>query len=451
MTKDNNVKAPLLSQQEDHDIWTSSSSSSHSFQLEETDINLQELENSQHYVAYSIEEEKQLVHKLDCRLLIFAMLGNLIKTMDNTNLSNAYISGMEEDLNIQGKQYNWMTVLFMIGYLIMQIPSNMILSRFRPSRYLPLLELIWCILTLSMACVQSVNAIYLLRFLLGAFEAGFYPGIVFLIGTWYSGKELGKRNAWITIFGSLGSALSGLIQAALLKFADGALGISGWRWLFLFDGLITFLLAYFGYKYLPDYPSTTHWLNSKEKEIAIMRLNREGRETKQNTWKSRHIFQSLVFDKYIYFLVFGWTMLHLSMGGAHVLGVIAKRVGYDAITANLFTSPDMAISMLAGLGNGYLSDYFQTRIGCIIPPLSISVIGFSLLAAFIQPFGIFYFAYIIMHAGLAATAPVAMTWASEIMQESIELRALAIAIMNTTSSSMYTWAPLVLWPVTGNI
>ena len=109
----------------------------------------------------------------------------------------------------------------------MQIPSNMILSRFRPSRYLPLLEIIWCILTLSMACVQSVNAVYLLRFLLGAFEAGFYPGIVFLIGTWYSVKELGKRNAWITIFGSLGSALSGLIQAALLKIADGALGISG--------------------------------------------------------------------------------------------------------------------------------------------------------------------------------------------------------------------------------
>ena len=94
MTKDSNVEAPLLSQQEDNDIWTSQlSSSSQSFRLEEEeedddddDITLQqELENSRNY-AYSIEEEKQLVRKLDRRLLVFAMLGNLIKTMDNTNL-----------------------------------------------------------------------------------------------------------------------------------------------------------------------------------------------------------------------------------------------------------------------------------------------------------------------------------------------------------------------------
>ncbi|KAI9265000.1 major facilitator superfamily domain-containing protein [Phascolomyces articulosus] len=458
MAKDHDGEVPLLShtnqQQEDDNTvralrLSSSSSDTLTDENEQDDIELHhELEHSRHY-TYSIEEEKALVRRLDRRLLVFAMFGNLIKTMDNTNISNAYISGMEEDLNIQGKQYNWMTVLFWAGYLLMQIPSNIILSRFRPSCYLPFLEIIWCILTLSMACVQSVTAVYCIRFLLGAFEAGFYPGIVFLVGTWYSHKELGKRNAWITIFGSLGGALSGVIQAILLKLADGFLGISGWRWLFVFDGLITFFLAYFGYKYLPDYPSTTSWLSPKEKDLAVLRLDKEGRETKQsNTLKTRQLLHSLLFNKYIYFLVLGWTLLFLAVGGAHVLGIIAKKVGYDAITANLFTSPDMVISMLAGLGNGYLSDYFRTRIWCLIAPLSLSVLGFSLLAAFVQPFGVFYFAYIIMHAGLSATSPVAMTWASEIMQESVELRALAIAIMNSSSSSMYTWAPLVLWPVT---
>ena len=109
----------------------------------------------------------------------------------------------------------------------MQIPSNMLLSKLRPSVYLPALELIWCILTLSMACVQSVNHIYVIRVLLGLFEAGFYPGIVFLIGTWYTKRELGKRMAMLTICGSLGNGISGVIQAAMLKTMDGYLGISG--------------------------------------------------------------------------------------------------------------------------------------------------------------------------------------------------------------------------------
>ncbi|KAI8140101.1 major facilitator superfamily domain-containing protein [Fennellomyces sp. T-0311] len=429
-------------------VWTARLSESSSFHSDDDALQHEPEPSRQMDNAFSDADEKALVRRLDRRLLVFAMLGNLIKTMDNTNISNAYISGMEEALDMQGLQYNWITVLFMIGYLTMQIPSNMFLSKFRPSRYLPFLEIVWCILTLGMACVKSVTGVYVLRFLLGVFEAGFYPGIVFLIGTWYSRRELGKRNAWITIFGSLGSALSGLIQAALLKVADGALGISGWRWLFVFDGVITFFLAFFGYKYLPDYPSTTIWLSPRERELATLRLNREGRESKQGTWKTTQVLRKLLVNKYIYFLVLGWTMLYLAIGGAHVLGIIAKKVGYDAISANLFTSPDMVISMLAGLGNGYLSDYFRTRIWCIVPAMALSVVGFSMLAAFVQPFGVFYVAYIAMHAGLSATAPVAMTWASEIMQENIELRAMAIAIMNTSSSAQYTWAPLVLWAVT---
>lgn len=110
----------------------------------------------------------------------------------------------------------------------MQIPSNMLLSRLRPSLYLPMMEIAWGVLTLGMACVPSIHMAYILRFFLGAFEAGFYPGIVFLVGTWYSRKELGKRNAWITMCGSLGGALTGLMQAGLLKWFDGTLGISGY-------------------------------------------------------------------------------------------------------------------------------------------------------------------------------------------------------------------------------
>lgn len=169
----------------------------------------------------------------------------------------------------------------------MQIPSNILLSKLRPSRYLPLLEVIWCIITFSMACVRSVYAVYCLRLMLGLAEAGFLPGIMFLIGTWYTKKEMGKRAALITIFGSLGAGLSGLVQAVLLKTVDGVLGISGfvneenishfrfqllnltgllahsWRWMFVVDATFTLALAIFGYKNMPDYPHNTRWLSEK--------------------------------------------------------------------------------------------------------------------------------------------------------------------------------------------
>lgn len=225
-------------------------------------------------IAINKHDEAALVSRLDKRLLCFAMLGNLVKTMDSTNINSAFISGMEQDLDMHGVDYNWLTVLFMIGYLLMQIPSNMLLSRLRPSLYLPMMEIAWGILTLGMAFVPSVHMAYILRFFLGAFEAGFYPGIVFLVGSWYSRKELGKRNAWITMCGSLGGALTGLVQAGLLKWFDGFLGISGWRWLFVLDAALTFLLAVYGYKYLPDYPAT-HYGSVKRNALWLLNVYKE--------------------------------------------------------------------------------------------------------------------------------------------------------------------------------
>ncbi|RUS22361.1 major facilitator superfamily domain-containing protein [Endogone sp. FLAS-F59071] len=150
------------------------------------------------------EKERQLVRRLDRRLLVFAMLGYFLKVLDSSNLGSAYISGMEEELQVKGIEYNWMGVFFTLGKPTMQIPSNAILSRVRPSQYLPCLELLWCVLTFSMAGVRNVNDVYVIRVLLGLAEAGFYPGTVFLIGSWYTKAELGKRSSLFIMSGSLG-------------------------------------------------------------------------------------------------------------------------------------------------------------------------------------------------------------------------------------------------------
>ncbi|KAI9494711.1 major facilitator superfamily domain-containing protein [Zychaea mexicana] len=408
------------------------------------------------------KHEKRLIQRLDKRLLGFAMLGNMVKALDNSNLGSAFISGMEEELHITGLQYNWMSVIFMAGYLVMQIPSNMLLSRLRPSIYLPSLELIWCVLTLAMACVQSVNGVYVIRVLLGLAEAGFYPGIVFLIGTWYSKRELGKRMALLTICGALGTGSSGVIQAVMLTTMDGKLGISGWRWMFVFDACITAVLAWFGRQYLPDYPHNTSWLSNKERDIAIRRMGDDTSNKLHDSGllvvpatgpHSKHESTSasvrkLLRNKYLYLFVLGWASLQLSLGAAHVLGIMAKKLGYDAVTANLLTTPDMLITMTAGLCNGFISDRMRTRFWCIVCPALLAFFGLGMLSSFVQPFGLLYASYICTHVGLGSITSIMMTWASETISRDIGVRALAIATMNTSASIMWLWSPLVLWPVT---
>ncbi|KAG2211868.1 hypothetical protein INT47_004555 [Mucor saturninus] len=381
-------------------------------------------------------DEIELVHRLDKRLLVFAMFGNLVKALDNTNLASAFISGMEEELHITG--------------LHMQIPSNILLSNMRPSRYLPALEIIWCILTIAMACVQSVKGVYVIRFLLGLAEAGFYPGIVFLIGTWYTKKELGKRLALLTICGSFGSGLSGVVQAVMLKTMDGVFGVSGWRWMFLFDASITIILAVLGYHYLPDYPHNTTWLNTSERELAVQRLGTDDSAEGKRVSKSKRIdkIKLLLKNKYLYPFMISWASVHIALGAPHVLGIVAKKLGFDAITANLLTTPDTILTMMAGLCNGFLSDKFRTRIWCIVIPALFGLVGMSLLSAFVQPFPILYAGFLLVHAGLGSLTSIVMTWASEVISSNGEIRAMAIAIMNTSSSLMWIWTPLVLWPVT---
>ncbi|KAI9310129.1 major facilitator superfamily domain-containing protein [Dichotomocladium elegans] len=407
-------------------------------------------------------QERDLLKRLDRRLLIFAMLGNMVKALDNSNLASAFISGMEEELHITGVQYNWMGVLFMGGYLIMQIPSNLLLSRLRPSVYLPGLEMVWCILTLAMACVQSVHGVYFIRVLLGLAEAGFYPGIIFLLGCWYSKRELGKRMAFMTICGSLGNGLSGVVQAIMLKTMEGVFGISGWRWMFIFDASITAVLAWYGRRYLPDYPDNTSWLNTKEKELAMRRMddsnlaihegggvyhNSRHNAKKQDTVAS---VKALLCNKYMYLFVFGWASLQLALGAARVLGIVAKKSGYDAVTANLLTTPDTLMTMVAGISNGFISDRMRTRFWCVFFPALLALFGLCMLSSYVQPFELLYASFICTHVGLGSMTSIMMTWASETISRETHIRALAIATMNTSASLMWLWSPLVLWPVTGN-
>lgn len=113
-----------------------------------------------------------------------------------------------------------------------------------------------------------------------------------------------------------------------------------WRWMFLFDASITLLLACLGYKYLPDYPHNTEWLDKGEKEVALCRSQQQQQQQQQESFQLTRMekIKLLVKNKYLYLFMFGWASIHVAMGAAQVLGIVIKKLGFDAITANILTT-----------------------------------------------------------------------------------------------------------------
>jgi MFS transporter, ACS family, pantothenate transporter len=211
----------------------------------------------------------------------WATYGYFVRLLDSSNITNAYVSGMKEDLNFQGNEYNLLTTFFTCGYLVGQIPSQLLLTRIRPSWYLPTVELIWSCLTFTFAAVQDVRHVFAIRFLVGLFESGFAVGVITLMGSWYTPRELAKRIAIFYSASYAAQMFSGYLQAGIYRGMDDHLGMAGWRWLFIFCGVISLPGAFFGYYAIPDTPynSRARWLTEEQKmkfRLRVETLDRRG-------------------------------------------------------------------------------------------------------------------------------------------------------------------------------
>ncbi|KAM7189020.1 hypothetical protein V8F20_010323 [Naviculisporaceae sp. PSN 640] len=225
--------------------------------------------------GYQRPGERKLVQKLDFFILSFCCLSYFLAYLDRSNISNAYVSGMKEDLDFHGDQLNQINTCFTIGYVIGQIPSNLSLHYIRPRYFFPAMMFIWAGLTMATASVHSPNSIMAIRFFLGIAESSTFVGTHYILGSWYTERELGKRSGIFTASGLAGTMIGGFIQSGIHSSMDGLHGLQGWRWLFIIDGIVTLPIAIYGLLLFPDTPSTTtaFYLTAKERQMAISRLS----------------------------------------------------------------------------------------------------------------------------------------------------------------------------------
>jgi ACS family tartrate transporter-like MFS transporter len=233
-------------------------------------LNSKEIE---HAVVNSMQIEKAVVSKVLTRLVPFLALLYVAALLDRSNVSIAALT-MKQDLKFSGTVYGIGAGIFFIGYFIFEVPSNLIMERVGARRWIARIMLTWGILSGCMMFVRTPLSFYIMRFLLGVAEAGFYPGIILYLTYWVPGgartRVLARFLALTSILGLIGGPLGG----QLLRL-NGLGGLTGWQWLFLLEAVPSVLFAFVVLTILPDVPAQATWLTQQEKDWIAERITRE--------------------------------------------------------------------------------------------------------------------------------------------------------------------------------
>ncbi|OIW23425.1 major facilitator superfamily transporter [Coniochaeta ligniaria NRRL 30616] len=226
------------------------------------------------------KDEARFLTKLDLTLISASALGVMCRYLDQVNITNAFNSGMKEDLSLYGNELNYANAIWSAAYVFGQIPSNLLLTRVNAPLYIAFLEFAWTVFTFATAGVKNVNMLYVFRFFVGLFEAGHFPAVMYVCSSYYKPHELARRNTLIQIFTQVGPLFSGFLMAAVFAGLDGVHGLEGWRWMYIVCGCISLPCAVWTAFAMPQLPSRAkaNWIfTQKEVELARARMPTEAK------------------------------------------------------------------------------------------------------------------------------------------------------------------------------
>ncbi|KAL4808605.1 major facilitator superfamily domain-containing protein [Aspergillus unguis] len=398
----------------------------------------------------SVPGEAKLLRKIDTFILSFCCLCYFINYLDRTNLNNAYVSGMREELDFQGNELNQITTVFTVGYTVGMLPCNLALTFFPPRIFFPLVMIIWGGLTMVTAAVSSPQGIMAIRFFLGVAESSTFVGTHYILGSWYTEKELGKRSGIFTASGLCGTMFGGFIQTGIHSSMDGLRGLSGWRWLFIIDGLITIPVAIYGFLMFPDTPTTTKakYLTADEKDLAVARIPESGAVKVPLNWS----FLKNIFTTWYWY---GFVMLWIIAGETEsfssnsLLGLYLQSHPtntYSISQLNNYPTGVPAVGIISTLfwatltdfmgGKRYLVGYFIAITGVVT-----SVIILTCFDSTSAVMGAYYWA-----GAVYACQATFFAWCNDAMRyKDDRLRSVVIASMNVGSNAVNAWWIIIFY------
>lgn len=367
-------------------------------------------------VEYSSAEQKAIVKRLDIRIVTMTGLIYCISLMDRTNLSNASIAGMNAALgmNTRNNGYSIATLVFFCTYIVFQPPSTVLTRKIGPRTYLSTIALLWGVVMIGMGFTKDWKQLAALRVVLGIFEAGYFPGAVYLLSTWYTRYEMGKRYAIFYCLGCVASAFAGILAFGLMQLG-GQQGIAGWSWIFIIEGVITCAIALAAYVFLvpfPDADAHKAWKFLSEPEIAwIMR--------KVDADRGDVVLEPFTLGRFLRggadIKIWGFAMIFcctttVSYALAYFLPLILRGgMGFSVGASQCLVAPPYAFAGIWMYACGWFGDRYRVRGPIIAVNAVLEIIGLALMGWTTQV-GARYFGVFLACAGANCSVPAVLTY-----------------------------------------
>lgn len=380
------------------------------------------IDSSDH--AESASAEDGVIRKIAWRLMPLIIVCYFFAFFDRINISFAK-TALQTDLGLSNAAYGFGASLFVLGYVLFEVPSNLLLYRFGPRRWIARIMISWGIATAAMIFVHTEWQFYALRFIIGAMEAGFAPGIIYYLTLWFPKKYRGRMTS--TFF--LATAFSGIIGAPVsglvLKYLDGSLGLEGWRWLFLVGGLPCLLLGAIVLMRFDDRVEDANWLKPSERALISGQLQKQSEAIGRSSFWRSLAAPGVLLLGFIYFLI------QIASYGLNFWAPdLIKTAGSNnpAFTGFLTAVPYIcgAISMIVV---GRLSDSSGERAKFVAALIFAAALGFFAAGYFDKNIVMLICALALLGAGVVAAIPTFWTLPPKMMT-GVEAAG-GIALINT--------------------
>ncbi|CAI7574670.1 unnamed protein product [Penicillium manginii] len=362
----------------------------------------------------SPSEEKKIIRKIDRRLITALGLMFAVSLMDRTNLASANIAGMAKELELdQGFRYSLSIIMFFVPHVMCQWPSAILVQKVGPRIFLPGAVLLWGIIMLCFGFVKNWKQLVALRVLVGIFEAGLLPGTILLLQMWYRRYDVHKRYASFYLISLAGSSFSGVLAYGFMQM-NGIGGLSGWRYIFIWEGVLTCLIGIIGALLIVDFPQKAQnswkFLSPQEIKHIIRILENDRPDVKEEPFSLRRFLTpALDLKIWVYCFIF-YANTVIAYAIAFFLPIILnKEMGFDVGISQVLSTPPYLFAAAFMFFEGWLGDKYRSRGPLIIWNCLQSICGLCLMA-WTNSSGIQYFGVFLVTAASQSSLPCVMAW-----------------------------------------
>ncbi|MBN3752624.1 4-hydroxyphenylacetate permease [Paraburkholderia sp. Tr-20389] len=388
--------------------------------------------------------EQPVIAKVSRHLLWFLFVLFFFSFLDRINIGFAGLT-MMKDLGLTSTQFGLATTLFYVAYIAFGIPGNVVLARIGARRWIGTIMIAWGIASTATMFATSPGTLYVLRVLVGVTEAGFLPGILLYLTYWFPAAYRARANALFMIAmpvtAAVGSALSGFILGL-----DGTMGLKGWQWLFLLEGLPSAILGLVVYAWLDDGPQQARWLDDEEKRALAATLAAEHRQdvtVQTKTGGAQSIVSELLSPVVVKFAIAYFCLVNTLAMVAVWTPLIVKSFSADASnrTIGLLAAIPQVCTIVAMIWWGRRSDRKQERKWHLMIPMLFSAAGWLCTAYSTNP-ALRMLGVCLASAG--SYTAMSIFWTTPDHALSFRARAIGIAVINATGNISSALNPLIV-------